>query len=109
GSAESRPLDPCEETLPPQPGPTPWPVRAGGLWLRLYERSLALAFGGLFAISFVLHLLGSWRLELAERASRGRPPVSVLEHFTDAAFWYESMQNWQSEFLAVFALVVLTI
>ncbi|MFA8581928.1 DUF6766 family protein [Xanthomonas campestris pv. campestris] len=109
GSAESRPLDPDEETSEIAPGRTPWPVRKGGLWLRLYEHSLAIAFGVLFLLSFVLHLLGSWRLELAERTQQGLPPISLLQHFTDAAFWFESMQNWQSEFLAVFSLVVLTI
>ncbi|MFS8466784.1 hypothetical protein EIQ04_11050 [Xanthomonas campestris pv. raphani] len=109
GSAESRPLDPDEETSEIAPGRIPWPVRKGGLWLRLYEHSLAIAFGVLFLLSFVLHLLGSWRLELAERAQQGLPPISLLQHFTDAAFWFESMQNWQSEFLAVFSLVVLTI
>lgn len=109
GSAESRPLDPAEEDAEIKPGQTPWPVRAGGLWLRVYEHSLALAFGALFLMSFVLHLLGSWRLALLERTQKGLPPISILDHFTDAGFWFESMQNWQSEFLAVFALVVLTI
>ncbi|KQQ78583.1 hypothetical protein ASF73_03405 [Xanthomonas sp. Leaf131] len=109
GSAESRPLDPAEETTVIKPGPKPWPVRAGGFWLRLYQHSLAIAFGALFLMSFVLHLIGSWRLELLERAQKGLPPITVFDHFTDAGFWFESMQNWQSEFLAVFALVVLTI
>ncbi|MCM5639571.1 DUF6766 family protein, partial [Xanthomonas hortorum] len=49
------------------------------------------------------------RLALLERIQKGLPPISILDHFTDAGFWFESMQNWQSEFLAVFALVVLTI
>ncbi|MCC4620124.1 hypothetical protein LL965_08495 [Xanthomonas cassavae CFBP 4642] len=109
GSAESRPLDPEDAHDRICPGTTPWPVRAGGWWLRLYEHSLAIAFGVLFLMSFVLHLIGSWRLELLERTQKGLPPISVLDHLTDAGFWFESMQNWQSEFLAVFALVVLTI
>lgn len=109
GSAESRPLDPAEESVEIKPGTTPWPVRAGGIWRRLYDHSLAIAFGALFLMSFALHLVGSWRLEVVERAQKGLPPITVLEHFTSAAFWFESMQNWQSEFLAVFSLVVLTI
>ncbi|AOD16100.1 DUF6766 family protein [Xanthomonas fragariae] len=109
GSAESRPLDPKEETTDIKPGATPWPVRAGGLWRRLYEHSLAIAFGALFLMSFVLHFIGSWRLALLEHAQKDLPPITVLDHFTSASFWFESMQNWQSEFLAVFALVVLTI
>ena len=45
GSAESRPFEqsPDEEKI--DPGPTPWPVRAGGFWKLLYANSLALAFG----------------------------------------------------------------
>ncbi len=109
GSAESRPLPPDEEEETIAPGPTPWPVRACGLWLKLYEHSLALAFGLLFLVSFVLHALGSWRHALAERAMQRLPALSFLEHLASAQFWFESMQNWQSEFLAVFSLVVLTI
>lgn len=40
---------------------------------------------------------------------KGELPISLWTHFTDAQFWFESFQNWQSEFLAVFALVVLSI
>lgn len=109
GSAESRPLSPGQEDDAVAPGPAPWPVRAGGIWLALYERSLALAFGALFLLSFVLHALGSWRHEVAEQAMQHRPPPSFWEHASGAQFWFESMQNWQSEFLAVFALVVLSI
>ncbi|MCC4601174.1 hypothetical protein JWH11_19245 [Xanthomonas melonis] len=109
GSAESRPLDPADEQGAIAAGPAPWPVRAGGLWRVLYGHSLAIAFAALFMMSFVLHLIGSWRLELLERAQRGQPPIRVIDHLTGADFWFESMQNWQSEFLAVFSLVVLTI
>jgi len=109
GSAESRPMDPEQETQEVEPGPAPWPVRRGGLWLRLYERSLAIAFGGLFALSFVLHLYGSWQAELEQRLARGEGPVTIWHHLAGASFWFESFQNWQSEFLAVLSLVVLTI
>jgi len=109
GSAESRPLPPQQETGDIEPGPTPWPVRRGGLWLRLYSHSLSIAFAVLFGASFALHLCGSWRAELAERALRGEFPISLPAHFASAQFWFESLQNWQSEFLAVLMLVVLTI
>lgn len=109
GSAESRPLDPARESQDIEPGPTPWPVRRGGPWLRLYEHSLAIAFGTLFALSFLLHLYGSWQVELEERMARGQGPVTIWHHLAGADFWFESMQNWQSEFLAVLSLVVLTI
>jgi len=109
GSAESRPLDPAHESQDVRPGPTPWPVRRGGVWLKLYEHSLAIAFGLLFALSFALHLFGSWQSDLEERLTRGEGPVTIWHHLASAEFWFESFQNWQSEFLAVLALVLLTI
>ncbi|HDS1650832.1 hypothetical protein ERT44_01670 [Stenotrophomonas sp. MA5] len=109
GSAESRPLDPAQEHARIEPGPTPWPVLRGGIWKTLYGHSLAIAFGLLFLVSFSLHAVGSWKAEQVEQQLQGLPPPSFLEHLTSSTFWFESMQNWQSEFLAVLALVVLTI
>ncbi|NDK38420.1 hypothetical protein DT603_06130 [Pseudoxanthomonas gei] len=109
GSAESRPLDPAEEQDSVQPGPVPWPVRAGGLWLRLYEHSLALAFSALFLLSFVFHLNGSWRRETITRQLEGEGPISLAGFLGSSEFWFESFQNWQSEFLAVGSLVILSI
>jgi hypothetical protein len=109
GSAESRPFDESKEEEKVEPGPTPWPVRAGGLWKLVYANSLALAFFALFALSFALHLRNSWRLELAERLLRGDPPISMWNHFSGPTFWFESFQNWQSEFFAVLAIVLLSI
>lgn len=109
GSAESRPLQPSQEQERVDAGPTPWPVRRGGLWRTLYGHSLALAFAALFLLSFTLHAVGSWRSEQMEQRLQGLPPPGFLQHLGSSAFWFESMQNWQSEFLAVLALVVLTI
>ena len=109
GSAESRPMSPEQEETRIDAGPKPWPVRAGGAWKMLYGHSLAIAFGLLFALSFALHLSGSWRRELAERALRGEPPIQLWAYAREAQFWFESFQNWQSEFLAVLALVLLSI
>lgn len=109
GSAESRPLDPAQESSRVETGPAPWPVLRGGLWKTLYGHSLAIAFGLLFFASFCLHALGSWRAQQLEQTLQGLPPPTLLRHVTSSTFWFESMQNWQSEFLAVLALVVLTI
>ena len=109
GSAESRPLELAKEKDTIEKGPKPWPVRKGGLWLTLYEHSLAISFALLFLVSFVLHLDGSWRHDIVQRKLEGEPPVGLGEYFTGSQFWFESFQNWQSEFLAVAALVILTI
>ena len=109
GSAESRPLEPGKEGATIEAGPKPWAVRKGGIFLKLYEHSLATAFGLLFVLSFVLHLEGSWRHEMVQRSLEGERPESLLEYLGGSQFWFESFQNWQSEFLAVAALVILTI
>lgn len=109
GSAESRPYP--EEEPPPRidPGPKPAWAAAGGWRRTLYGHSLASVLLLLFFISFLLHWWGSWRHQADEARMKGEIPAELLEHFGDAQFWFESLQNWQSEFLSVFALVVLSI
>ncbi|QQP99064.1 DUF6766 family protein [Lysobacter enzymogenes] len=117
GSAESRPFEPRPFEPRPfeprpediEPGPAPWPVRRGGLWRRLYAHSLTAAFLLLFLGSFALHGYGSWRHHNDERRLQGRAPVELSEHLRSSDFWFESFQNWQSEFLAVLSIVVLSI
>jgi hypothetical protein len=109
GSAESRPMDPSKEQETIEKGPKPWPLRAGGIWLVLYEHSLAIAFTLLFLLSFALHLDGSWRHEVIQRQLEGETPLSWHQHLASSQFWFESFQNWQSEFLAVASLVILSI
>jgi hypothetical protein len=87
----------------------PWPVRRGGLWLKLYENSLFLAFAVLFVGSIVGHAVGGAADFNEEQQLHGEPSISVVHFATTSQFWFESFQNWQSEFLAVFALVVLGI
>jgi hypothetical protein len=87
----------------------PWPVRRGGIWLVLYENSLLLAFVVLFLGSIVGHALGGVSDYNAEQLAHGQPTVGFWGYVTGAQFWFESFQNWQSEFLAVFAIVTLSI
>jgi hypothetical protein len=87
----------------------PRPVRTGGLALTLYEHSLSLALFALFALSFVLHAAGGAKAYSAEQVAHGGSEVRILEYVTTSQFWFESLQNWQSEFLAVLAIVVLSI
>jgi succinate dehydrogenase hydrophobic anchor subunit len=115
GSSESRKLegenpqdrDPRLHRRRPQ---APWPVRRGPGWLlRLYENSLAAAFLLLFLISIGLHAWGGLTEVNEERLEHGRTTLSMDEFLRGPQFWFESMQNWQSEFLALVAMVVLSI
>ena len=114
GSSESRKLD---EENPQDRDPrksrnkkdAPWPVRKGGMVLKVYENSLSLAFLLLFLLSFWLHALGGQRVYNEEQLQHGQSGVSVLGYMGTSRFWFESFQNWQSEFLAIWAMVVFSI
>jgi hypothetical protein len=100
GSAESKDPDNPDE------GDSPESCRRAGF---LYRNSLSLAFLGLFLLSFCLHAFGGLIEENDERSLRHQPPESMSEFLTGAQFWFQSFQNWQSEFLAVLSIVTLTI
>jgi hypothetical protein len=98
--------DPRESADDPK---APWPVRRGGLALKLYEHSLSSALLLLFLLSFVGHLLGGHVEYNQQQLAHGEAPVSLWSFLSSAQLWFQSFQNWQSEFLAVFALAVLGI
>lgn len=114
GSAESKDPDkPNPEDADPREKRrnklTPLPVKAGGLWSLVYSYSLGIALLMLFAISFVLHWLQSAAAANEEAILHGQPSHGVLEHLAEPILWFESFQNWQSEFLSTAVLVVLSI
>ncbi len=87
----------------------PWPVRRGGFWLSLYERSLSLTLAALFVGSFLLHAYFGAENFSEDQLRHGGHAVSMLQYLGTSQFWFESFQNWQSEFLSVGALVLLSI
>jgi hypothetical protein len=87
----------------------PWPVRKGGVMQKLYEHSLSSSLLLLFLISFALHAWGGRLKYNEEQIIHHQPPVSVIEYLGSSRFWFESFQNWQSEFLSVGVLVVFSI
>lgn len=115
GSAESKKLDE-EEAVDRDPElsrnkkDAPYPVRRGGILLALYKNSLSLAFLILFTVTLFLHAAGGageYNEKQREHGSAER--VTTLQYMGTSRFWFESFQNWQSEFLAVGLMVVLTI
>ncbi|HEX5828893.1 MAG TPA: DUF6766 family protein [Candidatus Limnocylindrales bacterium] len=112
GSSESKSVDGDEEVdREPEAKPgAPWAVWRGGLVQKLYENSLAIALFALFGLSFVLHAVGGSMDYNDEQAAQGDPErVTPVSYVATSRFWFESFQNWQSEFMSVGALVVLSI
>jgi len=114
GSSESKKLD-GEEPVDEDPAKhrrnktAPWPVRVGGIPEALYKNSLSIAFFALFLLSWWLHAVTGAREYSSEQLEHGGETVSTVEYLTRSQFWFESLQNWQSEFMAVAAIVVFTI
>ena len=114
GSAESKRIDVVEDVdLDPRDHAgdpeVPGPVRRGGLILRLYENSLGLTFALLFVVSFGLHA-GGGLVEYNEgQREHGQAPIGLAQYLVSSRFWFESFQNWQSEFLSLAAMVTATI
>jgi hypothetical protein len=113
GSPESKKPDGDEVDADPRAErdkpDAPGPVKRGGLALAVYEYSLSLALFALFLLSFVLHALGGHAEFNQQQLEHGDAAVSLWSFVTSSEFWFQSMQNWQSEFLAVAALTLLAI
>jgi hypothetical protein len=113
GSAESKsPDEPADVDRDPRNSSqrdAPAAVKAGGWRLRLYEYSLSLTFLVLFILSFVLHAISGAAAYNEEQRLHAAPTVTLGEFLLQARFWFESFQNWQSEFLAIGSMVVLSI
>jgi hypothetical protein len=112
GSSESKGFSGSEE-VDREPSArrkdVPWPVKKGGIWLAIYKHSLTLSLFLLFAISFALHTYGSLKDENLQRLLKGEPLENLGNYLTSSRLWFESFQNWESEFLSVFAIVGLSI
>jgi hypothetical protein len=101
GSAESRDPDEGSAGLPAVP--------RRGFGAFLYAYSLGLALAALFALSFLAHLFGSLRGANETAALHGAEGARLAPYLAEPEFWFESFQNWQSEFLSTAMLVLLSI
>ena len=114
GSSESKtieepdPVDQRPEEARGDPD-APGPVRRGGAALWFYKHSLSLALFTLFVLSFLAHAVGGSEKFNQEQQQHGQAQVSVLGYLATSQFWFESFQNWQSEFMSVGVLVLFSV
>jgi len=113
GSSESKdpddpPRDADLEFQALKPG-APRILRWGPIWRALYSRSLGIVLAILFVLSFLMHWSQSARAAAGEAREHGEVPLGTLAYLGDPQLWFESFQNWQSEFLSTAVLVVLSI
>jgi hypothetical protein len=84
-------------------------ARTGGLRLWLFSNSLGLVMGIIFLLSWLAQSVAGQSAYNSERLGELRDPVTWGAYVTSPEFWNRSLQNWQSELLAVLSMVVLAI
>jgi hypothetical protein len=116
GSPESKELDKAglesdedqkvgEHAEPDSPA---W-ARTGDWRTTIYSSSLAIVMGGVFLWSWVVQSIAGWAAFNETRLVQLQDPVSWGAYLAGADFWARTLQNWQSEFLAVGTLAVFSV
>ena len=72
------------------------------------DYSLSIAIGAMFLVSFVLHTIFAWLQYVADQEDQGSQATLFGLHGFTNYFGELTFQNWQSEFLEVLVLIVLT-
>jgi hypothetical protein len=92
------------------PRDAPGAAKQGRGWQRfVYENSLVLAMAAIFLLSWGGQSLNNWREANDDRHEHGEHALTWSEYVRSADFWERSLENWQSEFLAVGTMAVFTI
>ena len=77
--------------------------------LSIYSNSFFLVMGVIFLATWIAQSFASWTVYNNEQNAHDDPGLSWLSYLGSANFWERSLQNWQSEFLAVGTMAVFTI
>jgi hypothetical protein len=116
GSPESKKLDQAglESDQDQQVGEhaqrnSPRWAKVGGMRTFLYSHSLLLVMGGLFLGSWFAHSVTGWTEFNNQQVEHEQPELSWVGYLGSADFWQTTLQNWQSEFLAVGSMVILSV
>ena len=84
-------------------------AKARGLKRWLYENSLLITMSAIFFATWFAQSLNYWRVFNDEQREHAEATVSWGRYLLEPDFWETTLQNWQSEFLAVGVMVVFTI
>ena len=84
-------------------------AKAGGARRWIYSNSLVLAMTTIFVLSWFGQSLNGWRGYNNEQDAHKGQHITYREYLVDADFWNRTLQNWQSEFLAVGAMAAFTV
>jgi hypothetical protein len=116
GSPESKPLDQAgresdeDQQIGPHAGPrSPRWARTGGLRTALYENSLLIVMTTIWLGSWLAQSIAGASGYNADQLDHQAATVSWLGYLGSSDFWSRTLQNWQSEFLAVGSMAILSV
>jgi len=116
GSTESKTLDAAgpESDEEQQIGryadaDTPLMARVGGWRTALYGHSLLIVMGAIFVGSWLVQSVAGWSVYNDQQVEHHQSEISWTSYLGNAEFWEATLQNWQSEFLAVGSMAVFSI
>jgi hypothetical protein len=75
----------------------------------LFSRSLGIVMGAIFVLSWGAQSVAGWAAYNTEQLGNREDPVTWLGYLGEPEFWNRTLQNWQSEMLAVGSMAVLAI
>jgi hypothetical protein len=84
-------------------------ARTGGRRTAVFSRSLCLVMGGLFLLSWPAQSIAGLSAFNEEQLSQLAGPMTWPQYVASADFWNRTLQNWQSEFLAIGSMAVLSV
>jgi uncharacterized membrane protein YeiB len=84
-------------------------AKSGGWRTRVYSSSLAIVMGSIFLLSWLAQSIAGWAAFNEDRLQQLQDPIGYTGYLANADFWARTLQNWQSEFLAVGTMAVLAV
>jgi len=84
-------------------------AKVGGLRTAIYSNSLMIAMSAVFFATWLGQSITGWREYNGDQREHAEQAVSWLAYLGRADFWERSLQNWQSEFLAVGTMTIFTV
>ena len=90
------------------PGSPRW-ARVGGLRTWIYSNSLLIVMTAIFFGSWFAHSVTGWSAYNADQLDHQEDTLSWVSYLGSANFWQATLQNWQSEFLAVGSMAILSV
>ncbi|MER5550482.1 DUF6766 family protein [Streptomyces sp. NPDC002793] len=81
----------------------------GGVWQAVFSRSLGLVMATLFLLSWLAQSIAGVAAYNEQQLRQLQAPVDWAQYVASADFWSRSLQNWQSELLAVASMAILSV